>query len=54
MYPKRPIYLFSLLTEDKTIKCKHVKRIKLDEIVRLLYNIVLKFSRNFGKMIEER
>ena len=30
-YPKRPIYLFSLLTEDKSIKCKHIKRIKLDE-----------------------
>ena len=31
MYPKRPIYLFSLLTEDKSIKCKHIKRVKLDE-----------------------
>ena len=31
MYPKRPIYLFSLLTDDKSIKCKHIKRIKLDE-----------------------
>ena len=31
MYPKRKIYLFSLLTEDKSIKCKHIKRIKLDE-----------------------
>ena len=30
MYPKRPIYLFSLLTEDKSIKCKCIKRIKLD------------------------
>ena len=30
MYPKRAIYLFSLLTEDKSIKCKHIKRIKLD------------------------
>ena len=31
MYPKRKIYLFSLLTEDKSIKCKPIKRIKLDE-----------------------
>ena len=31
MFPKNPIYLFSLLTEDKSITCKHVKRIKLDE-----------------------
>ena len=31
MYPKRKIYLFSLLTEDKSIKCKHIKRVKLDE-----------------------
>ena len=31
MYPKRRIYLFSLLTEDKSIKCKHIKRVKLDE-----------------------
>ena len=31
MYPKRPIYLFSLLTDDKSIKCKQIKRIKLDE-----------------------
>ena len=31
MYPKRQIYLFSLLTEDKSIKCKHIKRIKLDD-----------------------
>lgn len=31
MYPKRPIYMFSLLTEDKSIKCKCIKRIKLDE-----------------------
>ena len=31
MYPKRPIYLFSLITDDKSIKCKHIKRIKLDE-----------------------
>lgn len=31
MYPKRAIYLFSLLTEDKSIKCKHIKRIKLDD-----------------------
>ena len=31
MYPKRRIYLFSLLTEDKSIKCKHIKRVKLDD-----------------------
>lgn len=32
MYPKRPVYLFSSLTEDKTIdKIKGLKRIKLDD-----------------------
>ena len=28
---KRPIYLFSLLTEDKSLTCKHIKRIRLDD-----------------------
>jgi hypothetical protein len=31
MYPKNKIYLFSLLSEDKSIACKHIKRIKLNE-----------------------
>jgi hypothetical protein len=31
MYPKHKIYLFSLLTEDKSITNKSIKRIKLNE-----------------------
>lgn len=31
MYPKNNIYLFSLLTDDKSITTKKIKRIKLDD-----------------------